>query len=203
MSSELNKKALLLSYFTVGYNVVEGIISIIFGLFAGSVALVGFGLDSFVESLSGSVMIWRFRKHEEMTKEEEERAEKKAIKLIGCAFLIMSAYILYESIRKLVFQEIPEPSVVGIVIAILSLIIMPFLTYLKYKTGKDLDAKSLVADSKQTLACVFLSVALLIGLGLNYSYGIWQADPLVGLVVVVFLMKEGYTALKEEKLCSC
>jgi divalent metal cation (Fe/Co/Zn/Cd) transporter len=80
---------------------------------------------------------------------------------------------------------------------------MPFLTYLKYKTGKDLDAKSLVADSKQTLACVFLSVALLIGLGLNYLYGIWQADPIVGLVVVAFLMKEGHTALKEEKLCSC
>lgn len=203
MDSRLHKKALLLSYFTVGYNILEGIVSIFAGLLAGSIALVGFGLDSFVESLSGSAMIWRFRKHGKISKEEEVKVEKKAVKLIAYTFFILGAYVLYESVKKLYFHEIPGPSLLGIIIAILSIIVMPFLFYMKYQTGKSINSRSLVADSKQTLACVFLSVALLIGLGLNYLYGFWQTDPLVGLVIVVFLIKEGYTTLKEEKLCSC
>jgi len=84
-----------------------------------------------------------------------------------------------------------------------SIVVMPVLFYMKYQTGKSINSRSLVADSKQTLACVFMSVALLIGLGLNYLYGLWQADPIVGLVIVIFLIREGYNTLKEEKLCSC
>lgn len=203
MNSKLHKKALSLSYFTVGYNILEGIVSIFAGLLASSIALIGFGLDSFVESLSGSVMVWRFRKHGKISEEEEERIEKKAIKLIAYTFFILSAYVLYESVKKLYFREIPNPSLLGIIIAIISIIAMPVLFYMKYQTGKLINSKSLVADSKQTLACVFLSIALLIGLGLNYLFGLWQADPVAGLVIVVFLIKEGYTTLKEEKLCSC
>ncbi|MBO1223177.1 MAG: cation transporter [Candidatus Scalindua sediminis] len=203
MNSSLHKKALSLSYFTVGYNVLEGIVSIIAGLLAGSIALVGFGLDSFVESLSGSVMIWRFRKHGQMTEEEEERVEAKAIRLIAYTFFILGSYILYESVKKLCFHEIPYPSLLGIIIAIVSIIVMPVLFYIKYRTGKSINSKSLMADSKQTLACAFLSVALLIGLGINYLYGLWWADPVVGLIIVIFLVKEGYTALKEGKVCSC
>jgi divalent metal cation (Fe/Co/Zn/Cd) transporter len=203
MDSTLHKKALLLSYFTVGYNLVEGIVSIIAGLLAGSIALVGFGLDSFVESLSGSVMIWRFRRQEEMSEEEEERVEKKAIRLVAYTFFVLGAYILYESVKKIYLHEIPDPSLFGIIIAIVSIIVMPVLFYMKYRTGESINSRSLVADSKQTLACVFLSVALLIGLGLNYLYGLWQADSVVGFVVVTYLIKEGYAALKEEKLCSC
>lgn len=199
--STLHRRALLLSYFTVGYNILEGIISIFAGLLAGSIALVGFGLDSFVESLSGSVMIWRLRKQGELSEDEEERAEKKAVRFIAYTFFILGAYVLYESIKKLYSREIPEPSLLGIIIAILSLIIMPVLFLMKYRTGKSIESRSLVADSKQTLACVFLSVSLLIGLGLNYLYGVWQADPLVGLIIVTFLIREGYAALKEEKLC--
>ena len=203
MDSRLHKKALLLSYFTVGYNLVEGIVSIFAGLLAGSIALVGFGLDSFVESLSGSVMIWRFRKQGKISKEEEERVEKKAIRLVAYTFFLLGAYVLYESVKKIYFHEIPDPSLFGIIIAIVSIIVMPVLFYMKYRTGESINSRSLVADSKQTLACVFLSVALLIGLGLNYLYGLWQADSAVGFVVVAYLIKEGYATLKEEKLCSC
>ena len=203
MSSPLHKKALSLSYFTVGYNIIEGIVSILAGVLAGSIALIGFGLDSFVESLSGSVMIWRFRKHEQMSEEEEERIEAKAVRLIAYTFFILGAYVLYESIKKLYLQEMPDPSLFGIIIAIVSIIVMPVLFYMKYRTGKTINSRSLVADSKQTLVCCILSVALLIGLGLNYLYGFWQADPIVGLVTVIFLIREGYIALREEKLCAC
>ena len=203
MDTRLHKKALLLSYFTVGYNVLEGITSIFAGLFAGSIALVGFGSDSFVESLSGGVMIWRFRKHGKITEEEEEKVELKATRLIAYTFFILGFYILYESVKKLRFHEIPGPSLLGIIIAIVSIIVMPVLFYMKYQTGKSVNSKSLVADSKQTLACTFMSVALLIGLGLNYLYGLWWADPVVGLIIVVFLIKEGYTTFKEGKICCC
>lgn len=178
--------------------------SVFVGLLAGSIALVGFGLDSFVESLSGGVMIWRFRKHGKMTKEEEEeKIESKAIKLIAYTFFILGSYVLYESVEKLCFHEIPSPSLVGIIIAAVSIIVMPVLFYMKYRTGKSVKSKSLVADSRQTLACMVMSVALLAGLGLNYRYGLWWADPVAGLIIVIFLIKEGYTALKEGKICSC
>ena len=203
MNARLHKKALSLSYFTVGYNILEGIVSILAGLLAGSIALVGFGLDSFVESLSGGVMIWRFRKHGKISKEEEEKVEKKAIRFVAYTFFILGAYVLYESVKKLYFHVIPDPSLFGIAIAIVSIIVMPVLFYMKYQTGKSINSRSLVADSKQTLVCVFLSIALLIGLGLNYLYGVWEADPLVGLIIVMFLIREGYATLKEEKLCSC
>lgn len=203
IDSRLHKKALILSYFTVVYNILEGIVSIIAGLLAGSIALIGFGLDSFVESMSGGIMIWRFRKHGKISEEEEEKVEKKALRLVAYTFFMLGAYVLYESVKKLYFHEIPQPSLLGIIIAVVSIIVMPVLFYMKYQTGKSIDSRSLLADSKQTLACVFLSIALLVGLGLNYLYGLWQADPIVGLVIVIFLIKEGYNTLKEEKLCSC
>jgi divalent metal cation (Fe/Co/Zn/Cd) transporter len=203
MDSRLHKKALSLSYFTVGYNISEGIASISAGLLAGSIALVGFGMDSFVESLSGSVMIWRLRKHGKISEEGEERVEKKAVKFVAYTFFILGAYVSYESIEKLYLHKIPDPSLLGIIIALVSITVMPILFYQKYQTGKSIGSISLVADSKQTLACVFLSGALFIGLGLNYAYGLWQADPIVGLVIVLYLTKEGYTTLKEGELCSC
>ncbi len=203
MTANLQKRARWLSYFTVGYNILEGGISILAGWLAGSIALVGFGLDSVVESLSGGVMIWRFRPHAGLTSEEEERLEKKAIRLVGYTFFILAAYVLYESAKKLFLQEAPAPSLLGIIIAAVSLVIMPGLFYLKYQTGKSLGSVSLMTDSKQTLACAILSQALLVGLGLNYFYGIWQADPIIGLIIVVVLVREGINALKEEKLCTC
>lgn len=203
MKETLQKRALLLSYLTVGYNLLEGAVSLFAGCLAGSIALVGFGLDSFVESLSGGIMIWRFRAHAGRTPQEEERLEERAIKLVGCTFFILAAYVLYESVEKLWFQEAPAPSLLGIVIAAVSLILMPALFFYKYSLGKSLGSASLMADSKQTLACALLSLALLIGLGLNYLFGLWQADPVIGLLIVGLLVREGYEALKEEKLCTC
>lgn len=122
--------------------------------------------------------------------------------MVAYTFFILGAYVLYESIKKLILQEIPEKSLLGIIIAIVSMIVMPILFYMKYETGKTISSRSLMADSKQTLACMFLSVALLIGLGLNYLFGIWQADPIAGLVIVIFLIKEGYETWKEKEVCS-
>lgn len=194
----LHKKALLLAYFTVGYNILEGVASIVVGWFTGSVALVGFGSDSFVESLSGSIMIWRFKKHGKITKWEEKRIEKKATTFVSYSFFILASYVIYESLNKLYYQKFPERSSIGIIIAGLSIIIMPILFHQKYKTGKALKSQSLIADSKETLACIFLSVSLLIGLALNYLYGFWQADPVVGLLIAFFLIVEGYKTYKEK-----
>lgn len=195
---KLYRKALLLSYFTVGYNIIEFIVAIIAGILSGSIALIGFGLDSFVESLSGGIMIWRFRKHGKISKREEEIIERRAEKLIGYTFFILASYILYESIDKLTNREIPEPSLLGIIIAVISITVMPILFYMKYQTGKALNSRSLIADSKETLACSFLSIALLIGLGANYVFGFWHADPIVGLLIALFLIREGFETLKGE-----
>jgi len=199
----LHKKAFYLSLFTVAYNFLEGVISIIAGMLSGSIALVGFGLDSFVESLSGGIMIWRFRGAGEMSCEDEERKEAKAARLVGYTFFILGVYVLYESFKKLIMREVPEPSLLGIVIAIVSLVVMPLLFIAKNRIGKSMGSRSLVADSKQTLACCFLSAALLLGLGLNYLYGIWWADPLAGFVIVLFLFREGREILKESRAGCC
>ena len=196
-SEALHKRALSLSYFTVAYNLVEGVVSLIFGYLAGSIALVGFGLDSFVESLSGFVMIWRFRKHGKISKEEEERIELKATRLVAYTFFALSSYVVYEAVTKLYFQEVPSPSLPGIIIASVSVVVMPVLFYKKYKLGKLIGSRSLVADSKETLACMVLSIALLVGLGMNYYYGLWQADLIVGLIVAGYLMNEGFGILRE------
>ncbi len=195
----LYKKGLLLEYFTVGYNILEAVASIVFGSIAGSIALIGFGLDSIVESLSGLVLIWRLRQHGKISAAAEERIEKRAIRFVAITFFILGLYILYESVEKLVAREIPDPSLPGIVIATLSIIIMPLLTWQKYKIGKQINSRALVADSKETLACTFLSLALLLGLGANYLFGFWQADPIVGLIIVIFLFREGWEGWQESK----
>jgi len=175
-----------LSYFTIIYNIVEGVLSIFAGFMAGSTSLLGFGLDSVVESFSGSIILWRFRKGKEISDDEVEKLEKKALKYIGYTFLILGFHVLYESASKIYTGEIPNPSLLGILIAIASIIVIPILFYMKYKTGKSLNSKSLIADSKQTLACMYLSIALLIGLLLNYIYELWQADPIVGIIIAIY-----------------
>jgi divalent metal cation (Fe/Co/Zn/Cd) transporter len=193
----LYKKGLLLEYLTVGYNFGEALVSIVFGGLAGSIALIGYGLDSIIESLSGMILIWRLRQRGKVTEEEEERIEKKAMKFVAVSFFILGIYILEESLRKLAFAEIPDTSLPGIIIALVSLVIMPVLTWQKYITGKAIGSRALIADSKETLACAFLSVALLLGLGVNYLLGFWQADPIVGLIITAFLFREGWEVWKE------
>jgi len=191
------RKGLRLEYFTVGYNILEAVASIVFGGIAGSIALIGFGLDSVIESLSGGVLIWRLRQHGRLSAEAEERIEKRAVRFVAATFFILGAYVLYESIKKLVLAEVAEPSLAGIIIAVVSLIVMPLLARQKHKTGKQINSKALIADSKETLACAFLSLALLLGLGANYLFGFWQADSIVGLIIVAFLFREGWESLTE------
>jgi divalent metal cation (Fe/Co/Zn/Cd) transporter len=187
-------KALWLSIATVGYNVIEGIAAIVVGLVTNSSALVGFGADSFIESISGSVMIWRFSKVR--SSEDEERVEERAEKLVGYSFFILGAYVLYEAARQLFFGEAPDRSAFGIILATLSLVIMPFLYLAKNRLGKKMGSRSLVADSKQTLACIMLSATLFIGVSLNYFFGLGWADAAAGVIISLFIFHEGKESLE-------
>jgi len=187
----LYKKGLFLEYITVGYNIVEAGVSILFGHMANSIALIGFGLDSVVESLSGVVVIWRLLQHGKISEKKEENIERRATKFVAFTFFVLGLYVLFESSKKLAGKEIPDPSLAGIIIAVISLFIMPILSWQKLQVGKQIKSRALIADSKETLFCFFLSFALLLGLGSHYVFGLWQADPIAGLVIVVFLIREG------------
>lgn len=197
------KKTLFLSYFTVIYNVIEGIVSVFFGSLTGSISLIGFGLDSFIESLSGSVLIWRFHKSSAISLVDDDKLEQKAIRFISYTFFILGSYVLYGSLKKLYYQEPTEQSVVGVLIAVTSIIVMIALYKKKQAVGRDNHIRSLVADSKQTLACIWMSVTMLLGLGLHYFFNIWWADAVAGIVIAGFLFKEGYFTYKERALCDC
>jgi cation diffusion facilitator family transporter len=196
---KLYKRGLYLEYFTVGYNIVEAGVAIVFGSLAHSIALVGFGLDSVVESLSGCVLIWRLSKHKKVSEEEEQRIERKALRFVSVTFFILGLYVLYQSLKKLLLVEIPDPSLPGIIIAIVSIIVMPLLAWQKSRIGEKIRSRALIADSKETLACFFLSLALLVGLGSNYVFGFWHADPIVGLIIVIYLFNEGIESWNESK----
>jgi divalent metal cation (Fe/Co/Zn/Cd) transporter len=184
---------LALSYITVSYNLIEGFFSVGFAVITGSPALLGFGIDSFVESLSGLVMVWRFS--------GEEHREHAALRLVGVSLILLAGYVTYESSAALLNFEPPERSIAGLVIAGMSLISMPILYTLKMRAARFISSKSLAADAKQTFACMMLSVALLLGSGLHYTFGWWQADPVAGLFIAVFLIRGGYDAWREGKLC--
>jgi divalent metal cation (Fe/Co/Zn/Cd) transporter len=199
---KLGRRALLLSYFTVAYNVVEGMLSILAGGIASSVALVGFGLDSFIESISGGIMVWRFSQTH-LSEPEERTVEARAVKLVGWSFFVLAAYVLFEAVKKLATREAPAPSLFGIIIAATSLVVMPVLYLAKQRTGRRIGSRSLLADSRQTLACALMSLALLLGLLANRLFGFWQADPIVGLFIGAWLVREGIETLKKGRLFSC
>lgn len=202
--AQLRRRALRLSWFTVVYNVLEGVVSVAAGAVAGSVALVGFGLDSFVESLSGGVMIWRFAgaRGEADACAAEER-ERRALRLVGWTFWILGAYVLWESAEKLLGGERPEPSPVGIAVVMVSLLVMPALYLAKRRTAERLGSRSLAADSRQTLACMGMSAAVLAGLALNGLFGLWQADPVIAIGIALLLFREGRDAVRDGKVCAC
>ena len=186
------RKALKLEYLTLGYSILEAVLAMIAGILSGSIALISFGLDSLAEAMSGGVLIWRLKKQADVsTKAEEERLERKAEKLVGISFWLLAGYIGYEVISMFITQSRPSPSLLGIFIAIAALIIMPVLAYYKYKLGVELNLNSLQADAKETLVCSLLSLALLAGLIANYFFGLWYIDPLVSILIALFLLKEG------------
>jgi len=192
-----HQKGLIAEYFTVGWNVIEGVIAIAAGVIAGSIALVGFGLDSYIEVASGSVLIWRLRKHGFSDEEGEAAAESKAILFVGITFFVLALYVIYESGKTLFFQEQPGESLIGIILAIVSLMVMPFLAVWKKKIADEINSRALRADALETLACSYLSFTLLVGLAANALFGWWWADPLAALAMVYFLVKEGTEAVQE------
>lgn len=194
--TRLGRRARLLAAASVGYNLVEAFIAIAAGAAAGSVALVGFGLDSVVELSSGLVILWQFRHR------LPETRERQALRLIAISFYALAAYVSVESVRSLVVAGDTAPSTVGIVLAGASVVIMPVLSWAQRQTGRALGSGSVVADSKQTLLCTYLSAVLLAGLLLNASLGWPWADPLVGLAIAGVALKEGREAWNGDT-CGC
>ncbi|ADD45024.1 cation diffusion facilitator family transporter [Stackebrandtia nassauensis] len=195
--AKLNKRCLHLAYATAGYNLAEGIVAVTAGAIASSTALLGFGLDSFVEVSSALVVIWQFR-----SKLPEAR-EKLALKLIAASFFALAAWITIDAVRSLLGQGEAEPSPVGIAIAAVSVIVMPALVWAKRRTGKELGSATVVADSVQTLLCTYLSGILLIGLVLNATLGWSWADPIAALVIAAVAIKEGVEAWRGEQCDDC
>ncbi|MEJ7861983.1 MAG: cation transporter [Pyrinomonadaceae bacterium] len=182
-----------LEYLTIGWNSLEAVVAIGAGLLAGSIALVGFGVDSVIESLSGAVLLWRLF--------AGEHREELALKLVGGSFLFLAAYVAFDAGKSLFFRELPEASYVGIGLAVLSLIVMPVLARAKRRVAANLNSRALQADSRQTDICAYLSAILVVGLGLNALFGWWWADPVAGLVMIPIIAKEGIQALRGETCC--
>ena len=187
-----------LEYFTIGWNIVEAGVAIGAGWFAGSIALVGFGVDSLIESLSGLALLWRLS-----SPVHEESREKIALKLVGISFLILAAYIAFEAIKSLIAREPPLTSFVGIGLSIASLIIMPLLARAKRLSASNLESRAMKADSRQTDLCAYLSAILLGGLVLNALLGWWWADPVAGLIMVPIIAREGFEGLRGEVCDDC
>jgi len=193
----LIRRGLLLEYLTVGWNVLEGLIAILAGVASGSIALIAFGVDSVVETISGVVLIWRLRAEERGDLDEDgvERVERRAERLVGVAFLILAGYVGVESVRTLLAAEAPEPSSIGIILTAVSIGVMLWLARAKRETGEALGSRALIADSRQTRACWYLSAVTLAGLALNALLGWWWADPVAALAIGVLLVREGREAL--------
>jgi len=187
-----------LEYFTLGWNITEAAIAIIAGVIAGSIALIGFGADSVIESLSGIVMLWRLRSHE-----AGESRERLAIRLVGGCFIILAVYVTIDAIHSIVRHELPESSIIGIALAIASLIVMPLLARAKRRVAARLESPALAADSRQTELCAFLSAILLGGLVLNTAFGWWWADPVAALLMVPIIIRDGVLALRGELCNDC
>lgn len=192
-------KALALSIFTVVYNLGEGAVAMIAAANSGSNALLGFGLDSFVESLSGGVMIWRFWNFDPAAGDAEkfERIERKAARLVAYTFFVLGAYVVFDAGYALYRRETPDVSPLGIALAVASIVVMPGLFVLKYRLGKLIGSRSLVADSKETLACVLLSIALLLGLGAHALWRVWWIDSAAAIVIAVLILREGVETWSE------
>jgi divalent metal cation (Fe/Co/Zn/Cd) transporter len=190
----------LLEWFTVVWNVLEAIVGLTAGFLAGSVALVGFALDSIVEASSGSILLWRLRTEQGGSRTAEE-AERRAIRLVAVAFLALAGYVGIRSSMDLVTRARPNESLPGILLAAVSLIVMPVLAWRKNRVARELDSRALQADSTQTSLCTWLSAFLLVGLVVNAALGWWWADPVAGLAIAGFAAKEGWELWHTEDLC--
>ena len=192
------KRGRRLEYFTLGWNMLEAVVAIGAGWLASSIALVGFGVDSLIECTSGAVLLWRLA-----SPAHDERRERLALRLVGASFFLLAAYVCFEAVKSLVAGEPPEASVAGIVLSAVSLIVMPLLARAKRRVAADLASHAMVADSRQTDICAYLSAILLGGLALNALFGWWWTDPVAALIMVPIIAREGFEAWQGEVCEEC
>lgn len=191
------RKGRLLERVTVSWNFVEAFVSVGLGIFTSSALLLGFGLDAIVEASSGLILLWRLQHGE-----KGEEREKLAHQLVGISLLVLAAFVSYKAIETLVTHTEPDESIYGIIVASVSIVIMPMLARAKRKVAAVLQSNALHADSKQTDICAYLSVIVIVGLGLNYLFGWWWADPIAALCMVPIIGYEGVQALRGHG-CHC
>ncbi len=189
-----------LEYFTIAWNSLEGIVAVAAGVFAGSISLVGFGADSFIEVTSGAALLWRLSLDADT--QQRERIEKLTLRIVGVCFLALAAYVGYEAVSTLVGKRAPEHSLPGIILASVSLVVMPLLSRAKRRVAVHLKSAALNADAKQTEFCTYLSAILLGGLLLNAALNLWWADPVAALIMVPIIAKEGIDGLRGDTCCN-
>ena len=189
-----------LGYFTIVWNLLEGLVAVIAGAIAGSISLVGFGIDSFIEVTSGGALLWRMSVDADSA--SRERNERLALRIVGVCFLALAAYVTFESVSDLITRKAPERSIPGIVLASISLVVMPLLSQAKKRVGAELGSRAMNADAKQTDFCFYLSAILLVGLVVNATLGWWWADPISALVMVPIILRESRQSIRGET-CAC
>ena len=198
--ARLQRRGVLLEWFTVTWNVFEAVVAIAAGVVASSVALVGFGIDSGIEVVAASALLWRFRRAgADATADEHGAAERRALYIVSATFFFLAAYIGFEGISALVSREEPDTSTVGVVLALVSLVVMPTLAYAKQQTGRALGSRALEADAVETWVCAYLSLALLAGVGLHSALGWWWADPVGALLMLPVILWQGWETLEEAR----
>ena len=199
--SAIARRGKRLEYFTIAWNAIEGIVAVLAGAVAGSISLVGFGIDSFIEVISGAVLLWLMIVDADADRREAN--ERRALRIVGFCFVALAAYIAYESANDLWKRQAAERSIPGIVLACLSLIVMPLLSRAKRRVALALGSAAMHADAKQADFCTYLSAILLGGLVLNALFGLWWADPLAALIMVPIIAKEGIEAIQGESCADC
>jgi len=188
-----------LEYFTIAWNSLEGLVALIAGAMAGSISLVGFGIDSFIEVTSGATLLWRMSVDSDAPK--RERNERLSVRIVGICFVLLAAYVAYEAVGDLIGRKAPEHSPAGIVLACALLVVMPILSRAKKRVATELGSAAMKADAKQTDFCVYLSAILLSGLLMNAALGWWWADPVAGLVMASIIVREGVEGVKGRVCC--
>jgi divalent metal cation (Fe/Co/Zn/Cd) transporter len=199
--AETARRGRRVEYFTIAWNSLEGMVAVFAGLVAGSISLVGFGIDSFIEVTSAAALLWRMSVDADV--DRRERNERLALRTVGLCFIALAAYIAYESIGDLTRRQAPEHSIPGIVLACVSLLVMPLLSRAKRKIGTALGSAAMHADAKQTDFCVYLSAILLGGLLLNALFGLWWADPVAALIMTPIIAKEGFEGMRGTACPDC
>ena len=195
----LVRRGLRLTYATLAYNSLEGIVAVGAGIGAGSIALIGFGVDSIIELTASVAAVWRLRADSGVARREQ--VEGRSLRVVGACFLALAGYMTYEAVKALLQREAPAASLIGIGLAALSLLVMPVLAHAKRRIALKLGSGALAAEATQTAVCTYLSAILLSGLVLNAQFGWWWADPVAALAMVPLIVREGMEGVRGRSAC--